>query len=174
MACVRLAMAALVAVAGLHGQGRVESSPYIDQLIHNPGIPVDLKDDIDAPARKGSAQHLANSWNRLVVRFRASESRFSGTETHLLAATLLHIQGGLSLIGLRSVGSDAVPSSRLDLARLLLHTSDLCRQLEIKRQENRGVIEFEKLLKDARALDAEARKMAPVVPAAQLAPGRSR
>jgi hypothetical protein len=158
-------------MAPLSGQDRLESWPFIDLLIHNPGIMVNFTNGIEAPvSRKSSAERLASSWNHLVDEFRANESRFSSTENHELTAMLLHIQGGLSFIGLRSAGKDAIRNSWQDLEQLVSNTSALCTLLECKHSENPGVPGLRKLSMTARVLDEDARRLAPTVPASQLHP----
>jgi hypothetical protein len=125
---------------------------------------------IDVPGlRQYSAQRLANSWNHLVDQLRANESRFSSTEGPALTAMMLHIQGGLSLAGLRAAGNRTIPRSGKDLAQLVSNTSALCALLQLKRNENPGVPQFKKLLKIAHAVNVEVRTLAPTVPVSQLA-----
>jgi hypothetical protein len=105
----------------------------------------------------------------LVDGLRASEPRFSRAENHVLTATMLHIQGGFSLIGLRSAGRyTAAPGSWQDLEQFVSNTSALYALLELKHQENPSVPEFSKLLATPRVLDEDVRRLAPLMPASQL------
>jgi len=138
-------------------------------LIRNPGIAVSFTNGLDPPAsRVISAQRLANSWNRLIKQLRANESRFSKNECEAIAATMLHIQGALGLIGLRPAEKE-IQASWQDLEGLMSNASALRTLLEIKRNENPNVPEFKKLVTTARVLDEDARRLAPVAPARQLA-----
>ena len=168
MKSIARAMVALLWVPLLAQEG-AQSGALTGLLLHNPALPVDFT-NMEPPVRGPySAQRLANSWNHLVEQLRANEARFSSSEEHALTRMLLHIQGGLSLAGFEPAGKNAVPGSRQDLVDLAFHTSGLCTALEAKQRQNPGLPQFRKLVRTARALDQEARRLSPTVPVSRLA-----